>query len=140
VEIYMLTRIDLIAALAASAGITLAVVSGPDVATLPAPAAEQTVEVSFADDILPMFEASCFECHGAEVDGVVVTEASLNLTTYELTMAGSEFGTVVEAGEPDESILLVLVEDGDMPDEGDKLSPEQIELIRNWIAEGANNN
>ena len=136
----MLTRIDFIAALVASAGITLAVVSGPDAPTLPTATAEHTVEVSFAEDIMPMFEARCWECPVAVKDGVVLTEASLNLTTYELLMVGSEFGTVVEAGEPDESILLVLVEDGDMPEEGDKLSPEQIGLIRNWIAEGANNN
>lgn len=95
---------------------------------------------SFAEDVLPILQASCVQCHGAEVDGVVVTEVSLNLTTYDGVMAGSEYGTVVEAGEPDESMLLVMIEDGDMPQEGEPLPIEKIEVIRTWIAEGARNN
>jgi hypothetical protein len=47
---------------------------------------------------------------------------------------------VVEASNADDSILLQLIEDGDMPEEGDPLSPEDISTIRTWIAEGALNN
>ena len=96
--------------------------------------------VSYASDIDPIFQASCVQCHGGEYDGEPRLEASLNLTTYEGVMAGSEFGSVVEPGDPDGSILLEMVAVGDMPEEGDPLTPEQIEAIRTWIAEGAQNN
>jgi mono/diheme cytochrome c family protein len=96
---------------------------------------------SFADDILPIFQESCVRCHG-EVDesGFPYTEAGLSLMTYEDVMNGSEFGSVVEPGNPDDSYLLTQVENGDMPDEGDPLTPEQIALIREWIEAGAENN
>lgn len=100
-----------------------------------------TAEASFADDIMPIFKESCTSCHG-EIDenGFPYTEAGLSLMTYEDMMKGSEFGSVIEPGNPDDSYLLEMVANGDMPDEGDPLSVEQIELIRTWIAAGAENN
>lgn len=96
---------------------------------------------SFADDIMPIFRESCVSCHGElDENGFPVVEAGLNLMTYEDLMNGSEFGPVVEPGNPDDSYLLEMVANGDMPDEGDPLSVEQIDLIRSWIAEGAENN
>ena len=96
---------------------------------------------SFADDILPIFQESCVRCHG-EVDesGFPYTEAGLSLMTYEDVMNGSEFGSVIEPGNPDDSYLLTQVENGDMPDEGEPLTAEQIALIREWIEAGAENN
>ena len=98
-------------------------------------------EASFADDIMPIFRESCTSCHGElDENGFPYTEAGLSLMTYEDMMKGSEFGSVIEPGNPDDSYLLEMVANGDMPDEGDPLSVEQIELIRTWIAEGAENN
>ena len=101
---------------------------------------ETPAAVSFATEILPIFEASCVNCHGGEYEGEQRIEAALDLRSYEALMAGSEFGTVIEAGDPDKSILLDMVAVGDMPEEGDPLTPEQIELIRTWIVEGAEDN
>lgn len=95
---------------------------------------------SFAEQVQPILNTNCVQCHGGEVDGVVVKEVSLDLTTYEGVMAGSEFGAVVEAGNPGDSFLFVMVEEGDMPQDADPLPPEAIETIRKWIAEGALNN
>lgn len=140
--------------LASAAALTLALVapSGPDErGTAVAasydlgPAAPHgdtgVAEASFADDIMPIFQESCTSCHG-EIDenGFPYTEAGLSLMTYEDMMKGSEFGSVIEPGNPDDSYLLEMVANGDMPDEGDPLSVEQIELIRTWIAAGAENN
>jgi hypothetical protein len=33
-----------------------------------------------------------------------------------------------------------MIESGDMPEEGDKVPAEELELIKTWITEGANNN
>ena len=100
----------------------------------------QDSTVSFARDIVPILERTCYQCHGGEKDGVLTVELELNMTTYEGLMAGSVDGTVVEPGNPDESYIIDMVVNGDMPEEGDPLSPEEIELIRRWIAAGALNN
>lgn len=103
------------------------------------PASQDTV--SFADDILPIFRQRCAECHGAEDEnGEVRTEVSLNLLEYERVMAGSEFGTVIEAGDPANSFLLDMIVDGTMPEQGDPVPEEEIALIRAWIEAGAPNN
>ena len=103
------------------------------------PANQDTV--SFADDILPIFRQRCAECHGGEDEnGEVRTEVSLNLLEYERVMAGSEFGTVIEAGDPANSFLLDMIVDGTMPEQGDPVPEEEIALIRAWIEAGAPNN
>ena len=97
--------------------------------------------VSFASDILPIFQQRCAQCHGAEDEnGEIRTEVSLNLLEYERVMAGSEFGTVIEAGDPDGSFLLDMIVAGDMPEEGDRVPEEEIAIIRAWIEAGAPNN
>lgn len=97
--------------------------------------------VSFANDILPIFRQRCAECHGGEDEnGEVRTEVSLNLLVYERVMAGSEFGTVVEAGDPANSFLLDMIVDQTMPEQGDPVPEEEIALIRAWIEAGAPNN
>ena len=139
----LITRYELLSVIALPLGIGVTLQGGAGTAAPVAPdhVAARVLDVSFADDVAPILDANCIQCHGgAPEDGDVVLEASLNLTSYESVMAGSEFGSVVEPGNPDDSMLLVLVEDGDMPEEGDPLSPEDIELIRTWIAEGAKNN
>ena len=97
--------------------------------------------VSFATDILPIFQLRCAQCHGAEDEnGEIRTEVSLNLLEYERVMAGSEFGTVIEAGDPDGSFLLDMIVAGDMPEEGDRVPEDEIAIIRAWIEAGAPNN
>ncbi len=97
--------------------------------------------LSFSQGILPIFIEYCGECHGGTNEaGEVVTEVSLNLLEYDRVMAGSEFGTVVEPGDPDGSFLIDQIESGDMPQERPKLSDENIALIRAWIQAGALNN
>ncbi len=120
-------------------------VTGPGLEANTAPGAVAEVArpdtVSFAEDILPIFQQRCAKCHGAaDENGEVRTEVSLNLLEYEKVMAGSEFGTVVEAGDPDGSFLMDMIVAGDMPEEGDKVPEEEIALIRAWIEAGAPNN
>jgi len=103
------------------------------------PFAQDTV--SFANDVLPIFQQRCAECHGAtDENGEVRTEVSLNLLEYERVMAGSEFGTVIEAGDPANSFLLDMIMDGTMPEQGDPVPEEEIAIIRAWIEAGAPNN
>lgn len=97
--------------------------------------------VSFSADVLPIFEQRCAKCHGAVDDsGEVRAEASLNLLNYDGVMAGSEFGTVIEAGSAENSYLLEMIVEGDMPEEGDPVPADEIAVIRAWIEAGAPNN
>lgn len=97
--------------------------------------------VSFADDVLPIFRNRCAQCHGGVgEDGETRTEVSLNLLEYERVMMGSEFGPVVEAGSAENSFLLEMIVEGDMPEQGDPVPENEIQLIRAWIEAGAPNN
>jgi hypothetical protein len=97
--------------------------------------------VSWSKDVMPIIQEHCAGCHGGEdEDGEVITEAYLNLLSYEDAMMGSENGTVIEPGDPDNSVLIDLITSGEMPDEGDPVPPEQIEVFRQWIAQGALDN
>ncbi|GAP61969.1 hypothetical protein ARMA_0392 [Ardenticatena maritima] len=100
----------------------------------PAPTATPggTVRVSFRRDILPILEQNCVRCHG----GV----AGLWLNDYEHTLYGGFAGPVVIPGDPEASRLLEYVRQGTMPPDAPPLSPEQVQLIEEWIAAGAPNN
>ena len=97
--------------------------------------AVQQGPVSFAQQVLPIFRESCVECHGPETK-----EVELGLTSYDDVMKGSEYGPVVEAGDPTGSILLDMIVAGEMPQEAPPLEEDQIALIRTWIEQGAQNN
>ena len=91
--------------------------------------------VSYSKDVYPIFEASCIKCHGVEK-----VSRGLDLTGYEKTMTGSVKGPVVLPGDADNSLLVKLSAEGKMPKQGAKLTPEQIEIVRNWVIQGALNN
>jgi len=113
---------------------------GPSRTGRPSEVAADTV-ISFAADILPIFQKRCAECHGGEDEsGGVVTEAYLDLLSYDGVMAGSEYGTVVEPGDPKASALVDMIVSGEMPEEGDLVPPEEIEIIRAWVESGAPDN
>jgi mono/diheme cytochrome c family protein len=92
------------------------------------------VAVSYERDLAPLFHAKCVRCHGQEG-----RKADLDLTTAAALVKGGESGTVIVAGKPDESLLYEKLHAGEMPPDGkDRLSDAEIELVRRWIAEGAN--
>jgi mono/diheme cytochrome c family protein len=99
------------------------------------PAAPETASVSFANDVKPIFSASCVNCHGGDQ-----MKAGLDLKTYESLMAGSMQGAVIFPGSPNQSVLIQQVAEGEMPKRGDKLTAEQVQLISDWVAAGAPNN
>ena len=103
-------------------------------ATEPA-AAPQGAPISFSHDVLPILESRCTNCHGGER-----TEKDLNLKTYADMMQGSENGPVVTAGNAADSKLVELILNQKMPKRGPKLTPPQVELITNWVNQGALNN
>lgn len=90
--------------------------------------ASQTGEVSFSRDIYPIFQQVAASCHG--------TSGGLSLETYEGTMK------VVVPGDPEGSLLYQRLKGQGgpvMPPSG-PLPEAQIQLIYQWIKQGAKNN
>ena len=92
-------------------------------------------DVSFNRDIYPLLERRCIKCHGGEFPS-----EGLNLESYESLMSGSQNGLVIIAGDSVNSLIFEKIESGEMPKRGSNLPAEQLELIRQWINEGALNN
>jgi uncharacterized membrane protein len=91
--------------------------------------------VSFASDVMPILQNRCFSCHGGEQ-----TKAGLSFASFDTLMAGSKDGPVVVAGDPGNSPLVQMIQSGKMPKRGPKLTPDQLQLIIDWITQGALNN
>jgi uncharacterized membrane protein len=100
------------------------------------PATEASVAgVSFANDVKPILANSCIDCHGGRQ-----TREGLDMTTYESLMAGSNNGAVIVAGNSTDSVLVQLAAEGKMPKRVTKLTPQQAQVISDWVAAGASNN
>lgn len=104
-------------------------------ATEPAAATQPAATVSFANDVFPILQSRCINCHGGDR-----TEEGLVMLTYDELMAGSDNGPVVTAGDTQNSLLVELVSTQKMPKRGPKLTPPQVQVIIDWINQGALNN
>ena len=91
--------------------------------------------VSFSNDVFPILQSRCINCHGGNR-----TEEGLSLKTYAEIMKGSQNGLVISAGDANNSLLAELISDQKMPKRGPKLTPPQIQLIIDWINQGALDN
>ncbi len=106
-----------------------------DLSKLPPPAKRQ---VDFVHDIRPIFESHCWKCHGASKH-----ESSLSLNTHDAAFAGGDEGKEFEPGKSNASRLIRYVSGLDTdtvmpPDgEGQRLTAEQVGLLRAWIDQGA---
>lgn len=92
-------------------------------------------KVSFANDVLPIFNSRCLQCHGGDE-----MKVGLSLASYAAVMAGSEKGPVVVPGESQSSKLIELVVNGSMPKRGPDLFPDQIKILIDWVNAGAIDN
>lgn len=94
-------------------------------------------KVSFTEDVYPILEETCGNCHlGGKRKG------DLQLDSLELSLKGGESGKpALKVGSSEESYLIHLVSgldpDNIMPNKGRKLTPEEIGVLRAWIDDGA---
>jgi hypothetical protein len=94
-----------------------------------------STKVDFLKQIQPVFEKSCYSCHGPKVQ-----MAGLRLNEKSAALAGGESGAVIIPGKSADSPLYKRVAglaDPRMPMGGKTLEASQIELIRAWIDQGA---
>lgn len=97
-------------------------------------------EVSYTNDVQPIFNGTCTGCHGSS--------GGVNLTSFSKLMGsnGNNYGDdLVVPNNADESGLVDKLEPSPdhgsrMPIGGSPLTSTQIQTIRTWINEGASNN
>ena len=98
-------------------------------------------EVSFERDIRPILNDNCLQCHGPDEES---RKGNLRLDVRTEATAPRDGHPAIKPGAPDESTVITRVTTADegerMPPAktGKSLKPEQVELLRQWIAEGAN--
>ena len=88
----------------------------------------------FAFDVLPILRAKCIACHGDKA-----AQAGLTLTSRDALLRGGHSGAAVLPGKPNDSLLLSMVSTGRMPVAGPKLTPAEVDTLRQWIEQGALN-
>lgn len=91
---------------------------------------------SFQNDILPILLQRCAYsgCHDA--DG----PHDVDLRSFESIQQGGHHSALVVPGSARASDIVSVLVTGTMPHEGPPLDPAQIQLIIDWINEGAENN
>ena len=100
--------------------------------------------VSYTNDIRPILEANCLDCHVVGQRGY--EKSGLDMETYHSLIKGTKFGPVIKAGDSISSTLAALIEGRvdpsiKMPHGGrDPLTAAEIKKIRDWIDQGASNN
>lgn len=99
-----------------------------------------SAKVSFNKDIRPILSKNCLSCHGPDTED---RKGDFHLDTFEGITKGGKEGPGIIIGNPEESAVIqrVLTSDQDElmppPDHGKPLKPKEIELLSQWIAEGA---
>jgi len=120
----------------------LLLVSGPfpqftaaevDKSKLPPPV---STKVDFVKDIQPILAKNCVGCHGPDKQ-----EAQFRLDVKSIALKGGELGPAIMPGKSADSLLIHFVaglaENKVMPQKGDRLTIQQIGLLRAWIDQGA---
>ena len=103
---------------------------------VPAQQPSSTVQVAgtptYAKDIAPILDRTCVSCHGPQR-----ADKGLRLDSYQRTMAGDSYGTVLIPGDSSLSAMVSVVRYGTMPHGSTRLSPTEIEIMSRWIDDGA---
>jgi len=114
-----------------------------DVSKLPPAAKKQGV--TFDADIKPIFEKSCFKCHGPEVEK---PKGKFRADTKAAVLKGGGEGVALTPGDLSKSPMMAMIawqtddEELYMPPKGNKakipqLTKDEIGLVRAWIEQGA---
>lgn len=120
--------------------------AGLMLASLNTASAQDAGKVDFEKQILPIFKDRCFECHQKEYTDakgkVKKPKGKFRMDNPELLMKGGEEGGDLTPGDAEKSTVykystLPADDDMAMPPKGDRLTAEQLDLIKKWITEGA---
>ena len=92
-------------------------------------------KISFSDDVKPLLERSCTNCHARGKD-----KGGFSIDHIHSFMAGGDSGPAVMKGNGDQSSLVGLLLSNDpevrMPSKGQQLTLDEVAIIRTWIDQG----
>ena len=99
-------------------------------------------EISYSKDVAPILDKFCATCHNEDEDH----PSQLFMDSYESLMKGGKHGQSVKPGNSKESLLIQKMDVE--PPFGKKMPPskklipttEQVEILRQWIDQGAKKN
>jgi mono/diheme cytochrome c family protein len=98
-------------------------------------ATAQTAEIDFSRAVQPIFARHCAKCH------IEKREGGLRLTSRKDAFVPADSGEVViKPGDSAASEMIRRItadDDARMPPEGERLSADEVALIKRWIDEGA---
>jgi hypothetical protein len=100
-------------------------------------------QVSFKEDVFPIIELRCLECH--QPGGLGYEKSGLDLRTYAGLMKGTKYGPMVTPGSWLESNLIAVIDrrtapETWMPHDKKRLSKCERLTFRHWVMQGARNN
>ncbi len=90
-------------------------------------------KTTYDDQVFALFQQSCLNCHNPDK-----TKGGLDLSSFAGALKGSSGGKIVEPGDLGSPLIAAVLQTGEkkMPPEGDKLSNEQIGILKRWIEGG----
>ena len=93
--------------------------------------------VDFEQDILPILEAECLDCHGPDKQ-----KSEIRVDQRASLLKGGDIGLPsIVPGDSNASFLIEVINGSDpdmmMPPKGSPLSPEEVKLFEDWINAGA---
>src|SRR4051794_21430992 len=100
-------------------------------------AAEPTADQAkfFETKVRPLLAENCYKCHAEKKQ-----KGHLRLDSLQAALKGGETGPAIVPGDVSKSLLVKAIEYQDeklqMPPD-DKLAPEQMKLLTDWVAMGA---
>ena len=86
----------------------------------------------FGSDVGPLLNRYCLQCHGESLQ-----MGDLDLRTVSSMEKGGGQGPALVRGNAGESLLYQRVADQSMPQGEEKLEPEEVRLLADWINAGA---
>ena len=106
-------------------------------------ASAAAAQVSFEEDVFPVIEIRCLECH--QPGGSGFEASGLDMRTYEGLMKGTKNGPMITPGNAVDSNLLAVIDRRTsaeiwMPHNTKQLSKCERQAFRFWVLQGAKNN
>lgn len=100
------------------------------------PATKEAAEF-FESRVRPLLVGRCYACHSAETKPA----GGLRVDDRNGLLHGGESGAALVAGQADASLLIERILSPDeklrMPQEGDRLTEAEVDVLRRWIDDGA---
>ncbi len=101
-------------------------------------------DISYRDDVFPILHDYCLGCH--QPGGTGYEKSGLDMSTFQSLMKGSKFGSVIKPGDSFTSIIIQVIEGRvhesvKMPlGMSSGLARDKIEILKQWVDQGAKDN